>query len=276
MYKIFMTVRNRLAITRKSIAALYKHSKLPFQLYIYNNLTNYKLKEHFEFFHGLYEKKMVTQITFNTNDSVFNAFSKASACNQFGKTHEEDPNKNKIDFLTFIDNDIIVKPDWDITIKKAWEDVNLYNLNQVKCISQLPGGIRFEKPTYKTFSGFDGSIGQLGGSGFWNVRNNFFRDVGYLDLKELVGINKKHDQKYWRKMQVSANERNYILGLKTKLCIHVGGLAGSICKTLTTGGPMDRKLKQIKFEDQENFIDSMDFNEFYTYILNNPDYERDW
>ncbi len=47
MYKIMLTVRNRLSVTKKAIHALKYHSKIPHQIYIYDNLTNYKLDEHF-------------------------------------------------------------------------------------------------------------------------------------------------------------------------------------------------------------------------------------
>ena len=54
MIKIFLTVRNRLAITKKCIQAIHKHSTMPYQLYVYNNQTNYKLDEHFEYFYELF------------------------------------------------------------------------------------------------------------------------------------------------------------------------------------------------------------------------------
>jgi len=107
MIKIFMTVRNRLAITKKAIYALKKHSKLPYQLFVYDNATNYRIKEHFSYFLKLYQKGQIAQITFTTTDSTFNAFSKASTCNFFGQQHEEDPKKYTYDFILMIDNDII-------------------------------------------------------------------------------------------------------------------------------------------------------------------------
>ena len=41
------------------------------------------------------------------------------------------------------------------------------------------------------------AIGKLGGSGFWNVKTDFFKKVGYLDIKMLIGQNKRHDQNSW-------------------------------------------------------------------------------
>jgi len=49
MIKICLTVRNRLALTKKCLLSLKKHSVVPHQIYVYDNLTNYKLDEHFEF-----------------------------------------------------------------------------------------------------------------------------------------------------------------------------------------------------------------------------------
>ena len=117
MIKIFMTVRDRLAITKKTIEALYTNTKLPFQLYVYNNSTESRVKEHFEYFYKLYKSDLITQLTFNTDESTFNAFSKAAACNQFGRTHMDDPNWKDYDFLLFLDNDIVVLPGWDEILK---------------------------------------------------------------------------------------------------------------------------------------------------------------
>ena len=50
MIKIFISVRNRLAITKKCIYALKEHSTIKHQIYVYDNETNYRLKEHFDYF----------------------------------------------------------------------------------------------------------------------------------------------------------------------------------------------------------------------------------
>ena len=123
-YKIFLSVRNRLAMTKKCIEGLYKHSKLPFELHIYDNLTSYKIDEHFDYYKELYKKGQATQITFNTMPSTFGAFSKAISCNQFGLNHEQDPNKDRYEFLVMLDNDMLMVPKWDTTIRQMWKEVN--------------------------------------------------------------------------------------------------------------------------------------------------------
>ena len=60
MVKIFMSVRNRLAITKKAIEALILHSEIPHRLYVYDNATNYRLKDHFDFFHELYNTNLLS------------------------------------------------------------------------------------------------------------------------------------------------------------------------------------------------------------------------
>ena len=119
------------------------HSKHKHQIYIYDNQTDYKIEDHFEFYKKLMIQKRISQLTFNTNDSTFNAFSKAAACNSFGSLHEMDPNKSKIEFLVFLDNDIIVTPGWDDILKQAWKDVERQKLKNIKIISQRPGGIKY-------------------------------------------------------------------------------------------------------------------------------------
>ena len=117
MIKIFISVRNRLAITQKCITAIKRHTKIKHQIYIYDNASNYLLQDHFLYFYNLYKSGQITQVTFTTEQSTFNAFSKASTCNFFGQQHEQDPNKDKYDFLIMIDNDVILAPKWDVKLR---------------------------------------------------------------------------------------------------------------------------------------------------------------
>lgn len=257
-----MCVRNRLAVTKKAIEALYEHTTTNFQLYIYDNLTNHNQQQHFEYFWNLYAKQMVTQVTFNTKASTFNAFSKAVALNQFGRLHEEDPNKYNCEFLLFLDNDMLVMPGWDEIISQAWKEINEKGLDNVRVIGKHPhGGVKYMKHLTYKIAGHDAGMGQLGGSGFWCVRPNFFSDVGYLDIKPLVGLNKKHDQNYWRKLREKSE--HYILVLKhSKLVVDAGGYAGSICNVIGYGRDK-KKMQQIKYANRDAQIDKMTFREFY-------------
>jgi hypothetical protein len=276
MIKIFVTVRNRLAITKKCFEALRLHTKTPFQLYVYNNQTNYLIEEHFNFFNKLYRKGLVTQVVFNTNDSTFNAFSKAAACNMFGLWHEQDPLKDNYNFLLIMDNDIIVTPDWDLKVSAAWKHVTKNKMNHIKIIGQLPGGIKSTEGKTIINDSLHAASGRLGGSGFWSVRSNFFSDVGYLDLKQLVGHNKRHDQLYWAKLGKSTNGQPYILGLKSKLAIHCGKFAGSVCNRLTSNRNNPNKEQTICFEESEEKISKMTFAEFYNNIENDKTLLSDW
>jgi hypothetical protein len=276
MIKIFITVRNRLAITKKCIYALRIHSKLPHQIYVYDNQSNYLVEEHFEYFCKMYMKKYITQVTFTTEDSTFNAFSKASTCNFFGKQHEMDPKKDSYDFLVILDNDIIVTPGWDLKIKSAWNYVKKHNMNNIKVIGQLPGGIKQRVGDQVVIGDMKGMRGKLGGSGLWAVRTNFFRDIGFLDLKQLVGHDKKHDQLYWRLLELSTHGKPYILGLREKLGIHCGKQAGSVCNRLTRNRGKPNKHKVIYFEEAEKKISKLKFNEFYNGIVNDRYLMKDW
>jgi hypothetical protein len=266
MIKIFITVRNRLAVTKKCLLAIKKHSKLPHQIYVYDNLTNYLLREHFEFFYQMYEDGLINQITFTDKHSTFNAFSKAVAINMFGKQHLDDPYKMKYKYLMMMDNDIIVTPGWDKVLTEAWNDVQNKKMNDIKVISQLPGGIKNKIPLTFKVGGCDAKIGFLGGGGIMSVRPNFFNDVGFLPINALVGHNKKSDQIYWNLMAKKTKGKPYILGLQHKIGIHVGGIAGSQCNTLTKYNRHKDVLEKIKFEDAEKKIESMSFEKFYDFI----------
>jgi len=266
MIKIFISVRNRLGISKKCIEAIKRHSDLPHQIYVYDNATNYKISEHFEYFGKMYAKGMISQICFTSEDTTFRAFSKASTCNFFGQQHNQDPKRDNYDFLVMLDNDIIVMPNWDTKLKQAWHYVNKKKMRNVKVIGQRPGGIKNVGPTVHKFGGLTAKVGRLGGSGLWSVRPNFFKDVGFLDLKPLVGHDKKHDQHYWKLMERASGGQQYIMGIQTKLGIHTGPATGSVCNRLNKNRSDPKKANLIKFENQEKKIEGMNFEEFMDYI----------
>jgi len=279
MIKIIITVRNRLAITKKCIHAIKSHSTIPHQIYVYDNSTNYLLEEHFTYFMKLYRKKYISQVTFSHDDATFNAFSKAVSSNIFGSQHEFDPQKNNYDFLLLLDNDIIVTPGYDRKLKEAWTYVNKNKITNIKIIGQLPGGIkRTDKTPIKISNEIEGFCGHLGGSGLWSFRPNFFTEVGYLDLRPLVNQTKRHDQSYWQILSKKNSGKPYIMGLNQKLGIHCGSIAGSVCNKLmkTPVARRGENLEVIHFEDAEKKIDSMSFDEFYKSIENDKRLMGDW
>ena len=275
MFKIAITVRNRLEITKKCLEALIRHTKGDYHLYIYDNLTNYKLENHFALYYSLFSDGIIKQVTFNSKESTFDSFSKVVALNQFGKLHEEDPDKDKFDFLLFMDNDIIVTNGWDEILTQAWSDVKRLQYYDVKIIGQAPGGIKEKRKCPNKIAGGEALLGKFGGSGFWSVRSNFYREIGFLDVSNLKGINKKHDQMYWKKLQKATNSKSYIMGLKKKLCVHCGGMAGSVCNVISQGAD-DRKMEQIKFKDKDTNIGKMSFSDFYKKIINDKKLSNNW
>lgn len=270
MYKVFLSVRNRLGITKKCIKSLEKHSKIPYQLFIYDNQTDKEfLEKHTKFYKKLLLTDRVSQVTFNTKSSTFNAFSKAAAWNFFGCQHEQDPNKDKYNFLLLIDNDMILTPDFDNVLNEAWQAVKTNKLKNIRIISQLPGGIRHVNNHNFKIRNQEVLSGRLGGSGFWCVKTNFFRDIGFLDLNKLINHDKKHDQMYWRLLDLKTNGKPYILGLRHKLAYHCGSLAGSVCNGLTRNG-------DIKFRRSNERIENVTFNDFYKKILKDKTITKGW
>jgi len=276
MIKIFLTVRNRFGITVKCLEAIKRHTTTPYQIYVYNNQTNYLLDEHFKYFNKLFVKGLITQLTFNTDASTFNAFSKATSCNMFGLQHEQDPEKEKCDFLLMLDNDIILTPGWDEYLRRAWAYVRKNKLDYIKVIGQLPGGIKSKKEEHPISKDLMGRAGILGGSGLWSVRTNFFTDVGLLPLHHLIGQNKRHDQLYWQLLGKASGGKPYIMGLNKKLGIHCGKIAGSVCNILTRQRMKKKDLSQICFKEGDENIRSMDFDTFYAQIQDNKKLISDW
>jgi hypothetical protein len=276
MIKIFISVRNRLGITKKCIEALKKHSTLPHHIYVYDNSTNYLVAKHFAYFCEQYIEGNISQVTFTTKHSTFNAFSKASTFNFFGRQHQEDPKKGQYNFIVCLDNDIIVMPDWDKHLLEAWKYVKDNKMKNIKVIGQLPGGIKQVKEKLKIGDNFHAKTGFLGGSGLWSMRPNFFEDVGTLDLNFLIGHDKKHDQHYWKKMQQVTREKPYIMGIGVKLGVHCGKMAGSVCNRLTQNKGAKNREKLICFEKAEENIDSMTFEQFFQKIHEDQQLIKDW
>lgn len=276
MFKIFLSIRNRLSITKKALEAIFRHSSIIPEIYIFDNCTNYRIKEHFNYFRELYEEGKICQVTFNTEKSTFDAFSKAVASNQFFLNHLQDPKRDQYDFLLILDNDVIVTPNYDKILSQAWKEITKLKMTNIKVIGQLPGGIKGKELLPQKISGFMAKAGKLGGSGLWSVRPSFPQDVGLLNVQQLVGLDKKHDQLYWRLLDISTDGKPYILGLGTKLGIHCGRWTGSTCNLLTAYRNSPNKLEMIKFEEAEKKIDVMTFEEFYQMIIDDKDVANAW
>lgn len=277
MIKIFLTVRNRLEITKKCIHALKQHSKIPHSIYVYDNATNHLIENHFAYFYKMYKDGFIDQICFTSEKSTFRAFSKAATCNFFGLQHGQDPQKDSYEFLVMLDNDIIVTPEWDLKLRHSWKYVRKNRLKNVKIIGQLPGGIKgVDKTPHKINDKITGKIGKLGGSGLWSVRPNFFRDVGLLDLTRLVNHDKKHDQLYWQLMDRATNGQRYIMGIDQKLGIHCGKEAGSVCNVLTRNRGRKDRFEKIKFAHAEERLSNMKFDDFFENIKNDRQLIGDW
>jgi hypothetical protein len=154
---------------------------------------------------------------------------------------------------------MLLLPDWDTTVKQTWHEINNLDFGHVKVVQQLKhGGIKNVEPQARQFAGNKCRIGKLGGSGFWSVRPNFFEDVGFLDIKDLVGRSKKHDQDYWILMDRKAKGKPYNLGINKYLILHCGKFAGSVCNRLTRNPGAN-----ISFAEGDRNIESMSFEEFY-------------
>jgi len=186
------------------------------------------------------------------------------------------PNKDKYDFLLLLDNDIIVTPKYDVVLKQAWDYIKKHNLKDLKVLSQSPGGIKNKTNIGTLKNGILLRQGTLGGSGLWSMKSNFYKEVGLLDLKKLVGKSKCHDQHYWQIFSKLTNGRPYIGALDVKLGIHCGRLCGSVANCLTKIKDKKQALEKIKFKETEEKIDKMSFDEFYKMIKSDKNLINDW
>lgn len=267
MIKVFLTIRNRLGITKKCIFALFKNTTRPLRVHIYDNLTNFQIREHFEYAYNLYKHKLISSYNFNTEESTFGAFSKAVASNQFGFLHMMDPYKNNYDFLLILDNDVIVYPGWDNIIFNVWNFIKEKGMDHIKIVTQYPGGTK-SRVGIGEIDGFELFEGKFGGSDFWCVKPDFFDEVGFLDIRNLKKKNKGHDIQYWKLLDKASGGRPYTVCVKAKICFNCGAICGSVCNELTRNmnRPAEHIEKLISFEEVDKQIESMSFDEFMNKI----------
>ena len=264
MIKICITVRNRLAVTKKCIESIHKHTTQPFQIYVYDNLTSHRFKDHIDYYTKQFRHNIISKFIINSDSSTYNCFSKVCAFNEFGFDHEQDPDKDGIDFLVLLDNDMILTPAWN---EKAFAVINgLSNHENIHIVTQCPGGVSDRKESI-TVNGIKCDVGVHGGSGFWILKPTFFREIGYLDCNLVKGLNKKHDQNYWRKIEKVTNGKKYALAIHHIMALHTGPVySGSVCNILTKD-KMD--FKNIRLEEEDKNIENMDFDTFYNEIKDN-------
>jgi len=265
MIKICVTVRNRLEITKKCIEAISKHTEQPFQIHLYDNLTSHHLKDHVDYYLKMFRYDIITKFVMNSAASTFDCFSKVCAFNEFGRDHEQDPDKYNIDLLVLLDNDMIVTPGWDAAAVSVIKELDKHK--NIHIVTQCPGGVSDRKETIKV-GNFDCDVGVHGGSGLWILKPTFFRDIGFLDCSLVQGINKKHDQNYWRQIEKVTHGKKYSLAIHHIMALHTGSIySGSVCNVLTKD-KLD--LKNIRFEEENKKIKDMTFYDFYNEIKDNP------
>jgi len=262
LIKIFLTCRNRFHLTRFCIQALYKFTHQPFQLYVYDNLTDYLVRDHWGFFCSLYEKGLITKYVANTRHSTFGCFSKAVAWNEFGHIHMMDPLWDTTDFLLCLDNDILVTDGWDLVVSSIWSSLKESEwYKYIHVVTQWYGS-KLGQKNKTELNGYTCHLGTHTGSGFWAVKPTFFLDVGFLDITKFIGLNKKHDQFYWQMMLEKNQGLPYICGVEHMLFYNCGWWGTkSLCNTLTVCPDSD-----VSFSEEEDKLSQMTFSEFYSAV----------
>ena len=146
-------------------------------------------------------------------------------------------------------------------------------MQNIKIVGQYPGGIKYKQEVSNNIANKKCIVGKLSGSAFWCVQPDFFDTVGFLDMRFLVGQNKKHDQHYWSLLEKSSNGKPYILGIDHKLVVHVGGkISPSICNILTKSNDES----QIDLDESDKVIDEMTFDDFYNMVINDKELLNNW
>lgn len=257
-WNIHISARNRLGFTDKCLEALWAYTdtgKIDLRVFLFDNGTDKEnQKKIFKYYTDMLSEGLIHTLIINSKDALHNAFGKAVSSNQFAYLQKVWPDA---DYMTILDNDVwIVDKTWTKKISSVFqafgEDPDY--ADQIKVVSQAPGGICGEKE-WLEIEGMEVMLGVYGGSGFWNVRGNFFEDVGVLNLQDLVGHDKKHDQEYWKLCMKRTKNAKYVAGINHPMSIHAGD-GFSICNALTAGKmghkeEKEQRLKQIEVIDKE-------------------------
>lgn len=270
---VFLSVRNRLAITKRCIEYLFKNTRREIDLFVFDNCTGTRIPDHFNYFCRLYEQGKLQKYVANTITSTYNAFSKAMSFNEFGLFIENHPDKFSYDWLVCLDNDmILIQEKWDDIIGTMFEEVDKKEPNNtIQIITQYPGGC---SGTDYNLDKFKIRVGVNSGSGFWNIRPDFFTKVGLLESEPLIGINKRHDLELWPKLNAYTKGQPYVIAIDQPMALHIAYHDGkdlSICKATRNNPAMN-----VDFELFDNLIETMNDTEFNEFIMKDADVSRRW
>lgn len=269
---VFITVRNRLAITKKCIESLYLNTNRPIHLFVFDNCMSTRLDEHFIYFCNLYKVGRLQKYVVNTVTSTYNAFSKAMSFNEFGLFIESHPNKNEYEWLLCLDNDmIIIQKGWDDYIASMFNEVDKHEGNTIQIVTQYPGGV---SGSDHMFGNIKVRVGVNGGSGFWNIRPDFFSKVGLLEPEPLLGISKRHDIHYWEKLNKFSRGQPYTVAIDLPLALHVAycnGMDLSVCKAIRND-----HASNVDFESFDALVEGLQYDDFLEWIKRDEDVFRRW
>jgi len=270
--RVMISTRERLEYTIKCIQALERFTKNDLEIFLFDDRSKENLAERFQYYKYLVENNKIAHLEILPSDSKisFNTFGKAVSWNIFGYISSFMFPEQYFDWILLIDNDIIVRKEgWDTKLIETWRRINQYKeLKTIQVVTQAPGGIMGEKLEFDLEDGYKIRVGSAGGSGFWFLKKDYFKNMGLLPLKFLIGKSKGHDQLSWQLHQLRTNSRRYVAGLWDKLALHIGHNR-SICNYLTWGrekktAPGDKiRADRIKeaIEKEENKLKQISLDE---------------
>ena len=254
MIKVFLSVRNRLGLTKQCLEALRRYTKAPLEIYVFDNLTEPRLlAEHAAFFADKILRGEIAQYVINTAASTHGSFSLCAAATQFADQYARDA-RGTCKMILQLDNDVIVEGGWDSSVRLIWDAVKKAGIDTVQYVSPFVWG---SHKTDVMVGEVPVCVGLMGGSAFMAMQPDFYSTIGMPEPRLLRGKCKGYDR--WLGWHIEAKiPESYAATADLPLATHCGPLVASICNRLHNG----EEAYSPEIEEHDRAIGEMSFEDF--------------
>ena len=182
--KICLTIRNRLAYTKKTIQSLRENTpREEYELYIFGNMSDRELEEQWTYLRRLYQRKHVDGIVINTETSTMGRWSKSWAINQCIRLCELQDNASRHwEWLVIIDNDMVIRKPWLDTAKKVYMEAKSKYPSVMVCSPWDDPNPEHPVVAKENYAGVPVKIKRGNGAGCWLVHREFLTKIGLAKI----------------------------------------------------------------------------------------------
>lgn len=293
---VMIPCRDRLNMTQKTIESIHKNSTL-FQnihIYCFDNLSELS-SERLGVFQDLLKRKLISYYSYDTTESLYNCFGKAVSFQRWlqmmiaempileaAKRNVREVALPENSYYMLLDNDMILCDRWDEYFVSAANQCK----DSVHFLVKWPGGCPGSKTRmlerskvvnqFSENEQFEIVSDDIGGaSGLWFMTRKMLPKLLWemKDVAVTYGRFKKHDSTAWGVIckRNSGKRLKYVARvvppdvLNYPLALHLGGVVGSMCNSLTSNSFTENSEK---FQQSDDDIKNLSVDELISRYKN--------